>query len=143
MRRRGIVAILPAPLPQDATSASTTSFTGRASSARGPKLNASQKRSGASAPARRAPRSRYPESGSSTCCHGRTARGLRTGMGRRAASAAMASGTIRSFAQSPPPTTFPARALATATPCSRSRAGGKKLRRYEATTSSAAPFDIE
>ena len=50
---------------------------------------------------------------------------------------------MRSVAQSPPPTTFPARAVASATPCSARRAGAKKLRRYAEVSTSAAPFDAE
>jgi hypothetical protein len=45
---------------------------------------------------------RYPLKGSSTCCQGRVARGLRTGIGSPPARARIASGTIRSTAQSSP-----------------------------------------
>jgi hypothetical protein len=80
---------------------------------------------------------RYPESGSSTCCHGRTASGLRTTIGSPAVSARMQSGTMRSSAQSPPPTTLPARALATRT----GESGPKNERLYAAVTSSAQPLE--
>ena len=54
-----------------------------------------------------------PTSGSSTCCQGRTASGLRMRDRRRRASIARKqSGTSRSAAQSPPPITLPARAVA-------------------------------
>ena len=52
--------------------------------------------------------------------------GLRTGTGRPAPRARMASGTMRSVAQSPPPMTFPARAVATATPCAGAAPGEER-----------------
>ena len=64
------------------------------------------------------PAADIPHSGSSTCCHGRTASGLRITTASPAAHARIMSGTSRSGAQSPPPITFPARAEATPTRCS-------------------------
>jgi hypothetical protein len=59
---------------------------------------------------RRSARHRQPLSGSSTCCQGRVAAGLRTPIGSPRPRARIASGTIRSAAQSPQPITFRARA---------------------------------
>ena len=74
----------------------------------GPKLKASAW----FAPAlRRSARHRQPLSGSSTCCQGRVAAGLRTPIGSPRPRARIASGTIRSAAQSPQPITLPARAM--------------------------------
>src|SRR5659263_342430 len=55
------------------------------------------------------PSHRYELRGSRTCCHGLVACGLRTFIGSLFLIDLMQSGTILSFAQSPPPTTFPAR----------------------------------
>ena len=56
-----------------------------------------------------------------------------------AAVRATRSGTSRSAAQSPPPITLPARAVATPTPCRRS-SGRRYDARYDAVTSSAQPL---
>jgi hypothetical protein len=57
-----------------------------------------------------------------------------------AAMARRMSGISRSSAQSPPPMTLPARALASAVPCSAWRCGLKYELRQAAVTSSAQPL---
>ena len=89
--------------PSDPASRSTIQATGRASSAVGPKFQASPTSSGVDrAAVRRA--CRYPASGSRTCCHGRRASGLTDhARARRRRSRGRSRGTRRSSAQSPPP----------------------------------------
>ena len=60
------------------------------------------------------PRVTYPESGSSTCCHGRVAFGFLTSIGVFETNARTQSGIMRLVDQSPPPITF--QALADAAP---------------------------
>src|SRR5690242_18862559 len=99
----------------------TSSCTVRFESSCGPKLKADANRSasnGRSAGhASTAASHKYPLRGSSTCCHGRVAVLLRTPIARDADKARMQSGTMRSSAQSPPPITLPALALAIRTGC--------------------------
>jgi hypothetical protein len=87
---------------------------------------------------RRSASSVYPDSDSSTCCQGRVLRGLRTFNGRPSMVARTKSGTIRSAAQSPPPMTLPARAVATSTP-----ALARNESRYADVTSSAHALLLE
>ena len=56
--------------------------------------------------------------GSSTCWKGRTESGFRSTSGVPLSAALTQSGMMRSGAKSPPPITFPALAVLTATPCS-------------------------
>src|ERR1035437_3911605 len=85
-----------------------TSWTVRTSEAEGPKFQAPPN---VEADSRRfAARSKYPDSGSSTCCQGRVDSGCRSSIAPFAAAARTQSGTIRSRDQSPPPITLPARA---------------------------------
>ena len=67
-------------------------------------------------PASRSARRWYPETGLTTCCHGRTLVGFLTITGLPSTAAITTSGVRRYLAQSPPPMTFPARAVPTATP---------------------------
>ena len=99
--------------PSSSTSRSTTQRTGRASSVVGPEVPAPRRSRAARRPAaRRAAGSRA--SGSSTCCQGRIGVGLRIAhrlAARRAR--ARSPGRAGRSAQSPPPITLPARAVAT------------------------------
>ena len=77
---------------------------------------------------------KYPDSGSSTCCQGRIALGNLTSTGVFDPNPLRASGTILSAAQSPPPITLPALALAIAIPLL------KKERLYALVISSEQPL---
>ena len=105
----GLCIDLVDPVPgQWRSASSTSSSTLWSASSCGPKLKASAR----FAPAlRRSARHRQPLSGSSSCCQGRVAAGLRTPIGSPRPRARIASGTIRSAAQSPQPITLPARAM--------------------------------
>src|SRR5450756_471823 len=114
----------------------TSCSTGTALSGSGPKFHAPPYH--AESRASRAPSHRYPDSGSRTCCHGRTEPGLRTTIGLPSISARMQSGTRRSAAQSPPPMTLPDRTEATPVLFPTAFPASKNDDRYEATTISAA-----
>src|SRR5450830_1288030 len=114
----------------------TSCSTDTAFSGSGPKFHAPPYRAGSLAS--RAPSHKYPDSGSRTCCHGRTEPGLRTTTGFSSASARMQSGTKRSAAQAPPPMTLPDRTEATQVLFPDALSTSKNEDRYDATTISAA-----
>ena len=80
---------------------------------------------------------RYPESGSRTCCHGRTESGFLNVTASHFSNARIISGIRRSTDQSPPPITFPAR-----TDTIFFSHFEKKERTYEVMASSSIAFEV-
>ena len=83
--------------------------------------------------------SKYPDNGSKTCCHGRIATGFLISISIPLLIERTQSGISLSNAQSPPPITFPARAVAIAIVPSLC----KKERRNDDDIISTHPFDDE